>query len=105
MCSTPHTVVPLSLTLPSLCYRLLIDFTTHKDEASWKGYVYAILMFAVPLTQSILEHQHFHIVFRIGMQIRTAIIAAVYRKVCQRMGAVGSIVKGRLADVAWVRFV
>ena len=81
----PHLLSPSvffsSSFLPLLVSRLLIEFTTHKEEPSWKGYLYAVLMFTVPLIQSILEHQHFHEVFRIGMQMRTAIIAAVYKKV------------------------
>ena len=38
-------------------------------------------MLTVTSVQNILYNQHFDIVFRIGMRIRSSIIAAVYRKV------------------------
>lgn len=43
--------------------------------------MYAILMFLAAVLQSIILHQYFHRCFKVGMRMRTGIIAAVYRKV------------------------
>ncbi len=59
----------------------MINFTSDTKEASWHGYLYAVLLFLTAVVQSLLLHQYFHRVFRMGMRIRTAIIAAVYDKV------------------------
>ena len=62
-------------------YRALISFTKNKEEPMWKGYMYTALMFLVALIQSLILHQYFHRCFLTGMRIRTAIIAAIYKKV------------------------
>lgn len=87
----PSLLSPLSLTsslalisLPSHCiavFSLLLDFVSDDTQPRWNGYFYAVLMFVVTLTQSLLIHQHWDIVFRVGMRIRSSVIAAVYRKV------------------------
>jgi len=64
-----------------LCCRLLIGFIADKTEHQWKGVLYALLLFIVAMVQSMLLHQYFHICFCVGMRVRTAVIAAVYRKV------------------------
>ena len=56
-------------------------FTRNKAEPMWKGYMYACLMFATVFVQSMVLHQYFHRCFVVGMHIRTAVIAAVYKKV------------------------
>ncbi|XP_038063723.1 multidrug resistance-associated protein 1-like [Patiria miniata] len=58
----------------------LIRYTEDKSIQRWQGYLYAFLIFAAAFVQSILQHQHFHITTTVGMQLRTAIIGAVYRK-------------------------
>ena len=62
--------------------RLMINYVSDPEEAAWKGYFYASLMFLAAVVQSILLHQYFHRGFITGMRIRTAVIAAVYKKVC-----------------------
>lgn len=44
--------------------------------------MYAGVMLAVVLFQSIILHQYFQNCTIIGMRLRTAIIGAVYEKVC-----------------------
>ena len=61
--------------------RLLIGFTEDKNMPDWKGYFYAALLFIAAVFQSLLAHQYFHGCFRVGMRIRTAVIASVYAKV------------------------
>ena len=61
--------------------RLLISFTRDKADFVWKGYMYAAMLFTVAFVQSMILHQYFHRCFVIGLRIRTAIIASVYRKV------------------------
>lgn len=62
---------------------LLISYTRDRSnpDDKWKGYVYAIAMFLVAMTISLVMHQYFQIVFVLGMKIRTAIIGMVYAKV------------------------
>ena len=59
----------------------MINYVTDPTEAEWKGYFYAFLMFFAALLQSILTTQHFIRSYKVAMQVRSAVIAAVYRKV------------------------
>ena len=63
-------------------YRLLIGFIEDKNNPDvWRGYVYSISMFLVALVQSLALQQYFHVVFVLGMKIRTAVIGMIYSKV------------------------
>ena len=73
--------LPLSLPLPPFPLRLMIGFTKDQTQPDWYGYFYAILLFLAAVVQSLFLHQYFHRCFIVGMRIRTAIIAAVYKKV------------------------
>ena len=53
----------------------------HEPEDAWRGYAYTFLMFFAAVLQSLCIHYYFHLCFRVGMRIRTAIIATVYAKV------------------------
>ena len=64
-----------------VCDRLMIRYVSDLDEPEWKGYFYACLMFLTAVVQSLLLHQYFHRAFITGMRIRTAVVAAVYKKV------------------------
>ena len=61
--------------------RLLITFTEDTNEPEWKGYLYAALLFVTAIIQSLFLHQYFHRCFRLGLRMRSVIIAAVYTKV------------------------
>ncbi|KAK7506164.1 hypothetical protein BaRGS_00002276, partial [Batillaria attramentaria] len=65
----------------------LIQFTTNKDEYEWRGYLYAALLFAVALMQSIVLHQYFHGCLVLGMRLRSVIVSAVYRKTLRMSNA------------------
>lgn len=66
----------------------MITFTEDSSVPDWKGYTYAFLLFATAVVQSLLLHQYFHRCFVVGMRIRTAVISAVYNKVCVGGGEV-----------------
>ncbi|XP_059143338.1 multidrug resistance-associated protein 1-like [Physella acuta] len=63
----------------------LIDYTSNKQKhqennQEWKGYVYACSFFVVSMMGSIMFNQNFHIGMSLGMRIKAALIAAVYKK-------------------------
>lgn len=62
-------------------HRSLIEFTTDADAPNWHGYLYAVLLFVVAVIRSLLLHQYFHRSFTVGMNMRSAIVSAVYKKV------------------------
>ena len=61
--------------------RALIGYTENKEEENWKGYLYAVLFFVNGITSSIFFHQLFHIGMTLGMRVKSAVIATVYKKV------------------------
>lgn len=69
----------LSFASPQLL-KLMIDFTQDKSRYSWEGYLYAVLLLAVAIVQSLFLQQYFQRCFVLGMKVRTAIMAAVYKK-------------------------
>ncbi|XP_076439591.1 multidrug resistance-associated protein 1-like [Babylonia areolata] len=60
--------------------KLLIQFIRNEGEYEWRGYMYAVCMVVVALLQSLILHQYFHSCMVLGMQLRSVIISAVYRK-------------------------
>ena len=62
-------------------FRLMIDFVADPTEESWKGYFYAVLMLIAATVQTFAQSHYFFVCERVGLQIRAAIIASVYRKV------------------------
>nr|XP_019938699.1 PREDICTED: canalicular multispecific organic anion transporter 2-like isoform X1 [Paralichthys olivaceus] len=60
--------------------RMLITFTKQKDVPDWWGYALAFLMFFTAILQTLILHHHFQYCFVTGMNVRTAIIGAIYRK-------------------------
>ena len=60
----------------------MIRFTKDESQPDWHGYFYTALFFINALVLSLFLHQYFHRVNVVGMRIRTAVIAAVYNKVC-----------------------
>ena len=46
----------------------------------WKGYMIAVIFFIVQVVQSMLFQQHYHIMIKISVRIRAAIIDTLYRK-------------------------
>lgn len=46
----------------------------------WKGYLYAVLLLVTAIFQTLILSQYFHRMFIVGLRVRTALIAAIYRK-------------------------
>ncbi|XP_011616814.2 canalicular multispecific organic anion transporter 2 isoform X2 [Takifugu rubripes] len=78
--------------------RMLISFTKQKDAPDWWGYSLAFLMFFTAILQTLILHRHFQYCFVTGMNVRTAIIGAIYRKAlvitnaAKRSSTVGEVV-------------
>uniref|UniRef100_A0A3B5AM29 ATP binding cassette subfamily C member 3 n=1 Tax=Stegastes partitus TaxID=144197 RepID=A0A3B5AM29_9TELE len=78
--------------------RMLISFTKQKGVPDWWGYTLAMLMFFTALLQTLILHHHFQYCFVTGMNIRTAVIGAIYRKAlvitnaAKRSSTVGEVV-------------
>ncbi|XP_014673768.1 PREDICTED: multidrug resistance-associated protein 1-like [Priapulus caudatus] len=87
----------LTFVSPQILKRL-IGFTSDPAEPTWRGYMYAGIMFAAALLQTVILHQYFHRCFLVGMRIRSAVIAIVYKKAllmsnaARRTSTVGEIV-------------
>jgi len=61
---------------------MLIAFIHDRTQMVWRGYLYAVLLFMVAFVQSMMLHQYFHRCMVVGMRIRSALVSAVYKKVC-----------------------
>ncbi|KYM99989.1 Multidrug resistance-associated protein 1 [Cyphomyrmex costatus] len=66
--------------------KLLIGFI-EGDEPMWKGYLYSILLLLTAMLQTLVLSQYFHRMFLVGLRIRTALIAAIYRKALRMSNA------------------
>ncbi|KAL0177128.1 hypothetical protein M9458_026022, partial [Cirrhinus mrigala] len=51
-----------------------------KSSYAWTGYLYAVLLLLVAFVQSVVLQQYFQQCFSLGMKVRTALMAAVYKK-------------------------
>ncbi|XP_061693084.1 canalicular multispecific organic anion transporter 1 isoform X2 [Syngnathoides biaculeatus] len=69
----------LSFVSPHLL-KLMITFTQDQDRHAWEGYLFAVLLLVVALLQSLFLQQYFQRCFVLGIKVRTAIMAAVYKK-------------------------
>ncbi|XP_039402380.1 canalicular multispecific organic anion transporter 1 isoform X4 [Mauremys reevesii] len=80
--------------------KLLISFVADPTAYAWQGYLYALLLFVTALVQSICLQQYFQLCFLLGMSLRTALMAAVYKKMKnmknkdQRMKIMNEILSG-----------
>uniref|UniRef100_A0A8D3C946 ATP-binding cassette, sub-family C (CFTR/MRP), member 3 n=1 Tax=Scophthalmus maximus TaxID=52904 RepID=A0A8D3C946_SCOMX len=78
--------------------RMLIIFTKQEGVPDWWGYALAFLMFFTAFLQTLILHHHFQYCFVTGMNVRTAIIGAIYRKAlvitnaAKRSSTVGEVV-------------
>lgn len=59
----------------------MISFVSDPNAYLWHGYLYAVLLFLTALVQSICLQQYFQLCFELGMLVRTALMAAIYKKV------------------------
>lgn len=61
----------------------LISFINN-DEPTWRGYLYASLMFISPLIESIIYNYYEIAINVISMRIRSCLISIIYKKVCKK---------------------
>ncbi|XP_054838697.1 ATP-binding cassette sub-family C member 2 isoform X2 [Eublepharis macularius] len=60
--------------------KLMITFVSDQEAYIWHGYLYAVLLFVTALVQSICLQQYFQLCFKLGMSVRTSLMAAIYKK-------------------------
>nr|AVT42143.1 ABC transporter C [Lissorhoptrus oryzophilus] len=58
---------------------LVISFV-QSDEPQWKGIFYALLMFFVSFTQTLIHHMGFNFLWTFGQRTRVSLMMAIYRK-------------------------
>uniref|UniRef100_A0A8C2XL45 Canalicular multispecific organic anion transporter 1 n=1 Tax=Cyclopterus lumpus TaxID=8103 RepID=A0A8C2XL45_CYCLU len=84
--------------------KLMVSFTQDPSRFAWEGYLYAVLLLLVAILQSLVLQQYFQRCFVLGMKVRTAITAAVYKKALvvsndtRKESTVGEIVNLMSAD-------
>ena len=70
-----HKIISSSIAVMSL----LISHVESEREAEWKGYLYAVAMLVVLITQSLANAYSSQMMYILGMNVKTAVTAAVYR--------------------------
>ncbi|KAF6731478.1 Canalicular multispecific organic anion transporter 1 [Oryzias melastigma] len=60
--------------------KLMISFTQDPNSYIWEGYMYAVLLLLVAILQSVFLQQYVQRCFVLGMKVRAALMAAVYKK-------------------------
>ncbi|XP_035257042.1 canalicular multispecific organic anion transporter 1 [Anguilla anguilla] len=69
----------LAFTSPQFL-KLLVSYTQDTTIFAWKGYMYAVLLLLLTVLQSLFLQQYFQRCFVLGTHVRTALMAAVYKK-------------------------
>ncbi|XP_055346894.1 uncharacterized protein LOC129594288 [Paramacrobiotus metropolitanus] len=88
---------------PSLL-KLLIQFVDDPSQEEWKGYLYSVAMMAGSLGQVFTLAHYFVLSQRTGMHIRSAVVAAIYKKAlkmtssAKRSSTLGEIVNLMAVD-------
>ena len=72
---------PLQKLKKIIIFSALITFVTEEDPLVWRGYMYALLLFGLSVFRAIINQQHFYGKIITGQRVRSALTAAVYRKV------------------------
>ncbi|XP_070609092.1 ATP-binding cassette sub-family C member 2 isoform X2 [Erythrolamprus reginae] len=60
--------------------KMIINFVTDPKAYLWQGFVLAVLLFVTALVQSLCLQQYFQLCFEVGMNLRTSLMAAIYKK-------------------------
>jgi len=58
---------------------LLIEHV-ESDDPTWKGYLYAILLFLASFGGTLMMNQYFYKMTIVGLRVRTTVIGALYKK-------------------------
>ena len=51
-----------------------------EDDLAWKGYFWALVLYTFSMLQITMVNQYFRKMHRVGFKMRTAVIAAIYKK-------------------------
>ncbi|XP_015279485.1 PREDICTED: canalicular multispecific organic anion transporter 1 [Gekko japonicus] len=84
--------------------KLMISFVSDQEAYIWHGYLYAVLLFATAQVQTFCLQQYFLLCFNLGMNVRTSLMAAIYKKaltvsnVMRKESTVGETVNLMSAD-------
>ena len=68
------------------CYAIFIHIFYSYLLHFFSGYLYAILILVVTTTQTFTLSQYFEHMFMVGMNLRTSLISAIYRKSLRMTG-------------------
>lgn len=85
-------------------FSLFITFVREQQE-TWKGILYAVLLFIVAMIQTVISQQYLLKMLVIGMRIRSVLVAAIYQKTlrisstARKASSVGEIVNLMAVDV------
>ncbi|XP_058043060.1 ATP-binding cassette sub-family C member 2 isoform X2 [Ahaetulla prasina] len=60
--------------------KMIINFASDPKAYLWQGFVFAVLLFVTALVQSLCLQQYFQLCFEFGMNLRTSLMAAIYKK-------------------------
>ncbi|XP_029140029.1 canalicular multispecific organic anion transporter 1 [Protobothrops mucrosquamatus] len=60
--------------------KMMINFVSDPKAYPWQGYLFALLLFVTALVQSFCLQQYFQLCFEVGMNLRTSLMAAIYKK-------------------------
>uniref|UniRef100_A0AC34QBL2 Uncharacterized protein n=1 Tax=Panagrolaimus sp. JU765 TaxID=591449 RepID=A0AC34QBL2_9BILA len=91
--------------VPPQVLKHLINFIENEDQPLWVGVGLSLFLFTVALVQSMILHQYFHNMFRLGMNIRSILTSVVYRKAlflsnkARKNRTVGEIVNLMAVDI------
>uniref|UniRef100_A0A914LQE5 Uncharacterized protein n=2 Tax=Meloidogyne incognita TaxID=6306 RepID=A0A914LQE5_MELIC len=96
---------------------LLLQFIETPEANIWNGIGIAVCMFLLNFIQSMFIHQYFHIMFRIGMNVRSILTSAIYKKAlllssnARTKRTIGEIVNLMTVDIqrfqdmaSWINF-
>jgi len=62
-------------------YSVLVTYTMSESVETWKGYVYAILMFVTAIGNSLLLQSLFKLSYDAGGRAKAGIVSMIYKKV------------------------
>ncbi|KRY46831.1 Multidrug resistance-associated protein 1, partial [Trichinella britovi] len=79
-CLFAKTVADILEFIKPQILKFLIAFMETPTSPLWFGYFYAVLLFSISVVYSILLHQYFHIMFCIGMKIKSMLLSAIFEK-------------------------
>ena len=63
---------------------LLIDYVSSSDgtdEGTWKGYLYAVALLVSTASATVLTAKSSYLAYNVGMDLKTTVTSAIYRKV------------------------